>query len=421
MSSLRFHDPVTSADGLMSTMFILLNKMEPEFDEERIPLLERDEINGDDSIYEDSQAETSFYNDDDMQEEAQKLNTEINALERGFNVKISPKERGRFRMSSGYLQIEKSPGDYVSVTKSNGEFLAESTMRTRLGASLARELLGIETPSSVRSRTRVLIQEMPTELEMDDLSPQKLEEVISEVTREMSTNTDLDMREFLGIDKALTRIKGELENNAGKLTEIDEHLEREERKLAEIETSPDLQVHEERVKAKIAELREERAARLEIVSQNRKELASQFSRIRQTVEKILDGDLNLKEKLKLILREHGLTITAVLTSLGLIISTIVSSLTGGAATGGSSTPPKNPNKVGEWIKNKLKALARLLGRLAGKAAAALPGIIGSIVVGILNFLKKIVTTAAGHVWLFLTSIATLIGYRLMYPPNSKKR
>ena len=204
------------------------------------------------------------------------------------------------------------------------------------------------------------------------------------------------------------------------MTEIDEHLEREERKLAEIETSPDLQVHEERVKAKIAELREERAARLEIVSQNRKELASQFSRIRQTVEKILDGDLNLKEKLKLILREHGLTITAVLTSLGLIISTLVSALTGGAATGGSPTPPKNPNKVGEWVKGKLKALARLLGRLASKAAAALPGILGSVVVGILNFLKKFATAAAQHVGLFLTSIATLAGYRLLYPPNSKK-
>ena len=149
------------------------------------------------------------------------------------------------------------------------------------------------------------------------------------------------MREFLGIDKALTRIKGELENNAGKLSEIDEHLEREERKLAEIETSPDLQIHEERVKAKIADLQEERSARLEIISQNRKELASQFSRIRQTVEKILDSDLNLREKLKLILREHGLTITAVLTSLGLIISTIVSSLTGGAA-GSSQRLRKTP-------------------------------------------------------------------------------
>ena len=242
--------------------------------------------------------------------------------------------------------------------------------------------------------------------------PLRLEEVIAEVTRSIGINTDLNMREFLGIDKALTRIKGELENNAGKLTEIDEHITREQKKLKEIEDSPDLREHEQRVRGVIADLQEERSARLEIVSQNRKELASQFSRIRQTVEKILDGDLNLKEKLKLILREHGLTITAVLTSLGLIISTIVSSL-----TGGSPTPPKNPNKLKEWIKNKLKALGRLL----GKAAAALPGIIGSIIAGVLNFLKKVVAAAAGHVWLFLTSIATLTGYRLMYPPNTKKR
>ena len=217
----------------------------------------------------------------------------------------------------------------------------------------------------------------------------------------------------------MTRIKGELKNNAGKLTEIDEHIAREEKKLEEIRDSPDLREHKQRVEAKLTDLKEERAARLEIVSQNRRELASQFSRIRQTVEKILDSDLSLREKLKLILREHGLTITAVLTSLGLIISTLVSSLTGGAAAG-YTTPPKDPNKVGEWVKSKLKALARLLGRLAGKAAAALPGIIGSVAVGILNFLKKVVAAAAGHVWLFLTSIATLVGYRLMYPPDSKK-
>ena len=293
-------------------------------------------------------------------------------------------------------------------------------MRSRLGASLARTLLGLVTPSSIRSQSRVLIQEIPTELEMNDLSFERLNEVINELTRDMSTNTDLDMREFSGIDKALTRVKGELANNVGKLTEIDAHIIRENNKLAEIGDSPDLQVHEERVKKIIADLKEERAARLEIVSQNRKELASQFSRIRQTVEKILDGDLNLKEKLKLILREHGLTITAVLTSLGLIISTIVSALAGGAA-GDFSTPQKNPNKLKEWVKNKLKALGRLLGRLAGKAAAALPGIIGSIIAGVLNFFKKVVAAAAEHVWLFLTSIATLIGYRLMYPPNGKER
>ena len=397
--------------------------IKPDFvDEERIPLLNEND-DRDDNIYEDSpQAETSFNNDRDVQEETQKLDTEINALERGFNVKIPPEERGRFRLSRGYLQVEKSPGEYANISKSNGTFLAESTMRTRLGASLARSLLGIETPSSSKSYSRVLLKDLD-DIEMDELPPQRLEEVINEVMNSVGINTDLDMREFDGIDKALTRIQGELANNAGKLTEIDAHIAREQGKLAEIETSPDLQVHEERVKAKIAELKEERAARLELLSQNRKELASQFSRIRQTVEKILDEDMSLREKLKLILREHGLTITAVLTSLGLIISTLITSLTGGAA-GGSSTPPKNPNKLKEWVKNKLKALARLLGRLAGKAAAALPGIIGSIIAGILNFLKKVATAAAGHVWLFLLSIATLIGYKLVdsfQKPNAKKR
>ena len=256
---------------------------------------------------------------------------------------------------------------------------------------------------------------------MDDLSPERLDEVIGEITRDISTNSDLDMREFLGIDKALSRIKGELTNNAGKLTEIDEHIVQEQRKLAEIRDSPDLQVHEEGVKGIIANLKEERSARLKIISQNRKELASQFSRIHQTLEKILDEDTSIREKLKLVLREHGLTITAILTSLGLVISTIITSLTGGGAAGGSSTPSKNSNKVKEWVKGKLKALARLFGRLAGKAAAPLQGVFGSIIAGVLNFLKKVVTVAAGHVWLFLTSITTLMGYRLMYPPNTKKR
>ena len=203
-------------------------------------------------------------------------------------------------MSSGYLQVEKSPGEYANISKSNGEFLAESTMRNRLGASLARSLLGIETPSSSKSYSRVLLKDL--DIEMDELPPQRLEEVINDCLAVMTsagTNTDLDMREFEGIDKALTRIQGELANNAGKLTELDDHLKRERGKLAEIETSPDLQVHEERVKAKIADLKEERAARLELLSQNRKELASQFARIRQTVEKILDGDLSLRKKLKL--------------------------------------------------------------------------------------------------------------------------
>ena len=124
-------------------------------------------------------------------------------------------------------------------------------------------------------------------------------------------------------------------NNVSKLTEIDEHLEREHKKLDEI---GDGDIHDH-IKNLIADLKEERATRLEITTQNRKELSSQFSRIRQTIEKILDGDLTLREKVKLIFREQGITITAVLTAFRLIISTIITSLTGGAAGAGGS-PPK---------------------------------------------------------------------------------
>ena len=51
-------------------------------------------------------------------------------------------------------------------------------------------------------------------------------------------NTDLDMREFLGIYKALQNIKGELLNNASKLTKIDKSIKRDAKKLKEVENDP---------------------------------------------------------------------------------------------------------------------------------------------------------------------------------------
>ena len=45
-------------------------------------------------------------------------------------------------------------------------------------------------------------------------------------TRKASQNTYLDMREFLGIDKALQTIQGELINNTSKLTEINERIKK---------------------------------------------------------------------------------------------------------------------------------------------------------------------------------------------------
>ena len=57
-------------------------------------------------------------------------------------------------------------------------------------------------------------------------------------TREASQNTDLDMREFLGVDKSLQSIQAELLNNTSKLTEINKRIQKDTKKLEEIDNDP---------------------------------------------------------------------------------------------------------------------------------------------------------------------------------------
>ena len=57
-------------------------------------------------------------------------------------------------------------------------------------------------------------------------------------SQEASQNTDLNMREFLGIDKALQNIPGELLNNTSKLTEIDKRIKKDTKKVEEVENDP---------------------------------------------------------------------------------------------------------------------------------------------------------------------------------------
>ena len=81
--------------------------------------------------------------------------------------------------------------------------------------------------------------------------------------------TDLDMREFLGIDKALQSMQGEPLNNVSKLTETDKRIERDTKKLEEVEngcsyTDEQRQLYRDR----LDDLITEKQARLETLSQN---------------------------------------------------------------------------------------------------------------------------------------------------------
>ena len=76
-----------------------------------------------------------------------------------------------------------------------------------------------ETPSarerSVKAATK-LMRKLPTDLQMESIPLKELSSLAEDIlvkTREVSQNTDIDMREFVGIDKALQSIQGEVLNN----------------------------------------------------------------------------------------------------------------------------------------------------------------------------------------------------------------
>ena len=65
------------------------------------------------------------------------------------------------------------------------------------------------------------------DIEMERIPLMELSSLVEDIhvkTWEASQNTDLDMGEFLGINKALQSIQGELLNYTSKLTEINKRI-----------------------------------------------------------------------------------------------------------------------------------------------------------------------------------------------------
>ena len=105
-----------------------------------------------------------------------------------------------------------------------------------------KSVLSLDETSSVLERsfkaaTR-LMHELPTDLEMESIPLEKLSSLVEDInvkTREASQYTDLDVREFLGVYKALQGIQGEFLNKMARLAEIDKRSKRDTKKLEEVE------------------------------------------------------------------------------------------------------------------------------------------------------------------------------------------
>ena len=358
------------------------------------------------------------------------------AAEAGLTPSLG-KDPGKFELVDGQIRLKAYP-NLDLVNKRSGRPLALSTLASRGGTKVIREDLGFADwaakKSSLPAQAVETLQTTNLELgdaaaavdsvELEDLG-QAVTEVSDAVQRMETALTDADideilgtlddpplnLREIRGLDRALQTIRGELVNNLAKLSELDDHIALEKRKLDEADAGGVDELTRRRIAERLLDLQDERSARLEAASATKDALRSQINRMRETIRRILNEDTTLAERIRTLFREQGVTIVSILTAIGMAISTLVLALTGGGS-GGSVTPPTPPPSdkggIREWAKKTLHALGRVLAKLAGKAAAALPGIIGSIVSWLLGTLGKAAGWLAEHVWALAVAVGGLL-------------
>ncbi len=303
-------------------------------------------------------------------------------------------------------------------------------IRTQLGLTDYDSRIKSSLNSEAASKLKQTISNLPSSSDVDTTPLQdlfsvakKTEEAVGSATEALTEEQDaalktitdppLDtsglrasIRELRGLDKAIRNIRGELTNNLAKLSELDDRILREKKKLEEAEDLDEFS--RRRVAERLRNFEDERGARLEAISTNREALRSQISRIRETINRVLNEDTTLAERIRTLFREQGITIVSILTAIGMTISTLVLALTGGSGSAPTPTPPSGKGGIKEWVKKHLKALGRILASLAAKAAAALPAIIGSIISWLLNFLSKMAGWLSENLWALVIAVGGVL-------------
>ena len=272
------------------------------------------------------------------------------------------------KTKNGTTILEFCNGDkWVSLTKQADDFLAPKTLIDWT----------FETPltlvRSFKAATK-LKHKLLTNIEMETVPLVKISSLAENIhvkIREASQNTDLDIREFLGIYKTLHSIQGRLINDTWTLTEIDDLIKEVSKRLEEVDGDPISSKEQRRLYRDTLEvLNTERQVRFEFLSQNWRELQTQVARIKQTIKKVLDKDASLIERILTLFREQGFTIFSIINALSMTILITVFTITsvfregGGSPAASGSSSPKD-----DGIFNRLSYSFK---RLAREAVEVLP-------------------------------------------------
>ena len=130
-------------------------------------------------------------------------------------------------------------------------------------------------------------------------------------------------------------------SEVAKKTELSEHIEREKRKLTEIENdSSYTDDQREEIRERIRRLNDEFNIRQESIDLLKGRMSNQITTVKETIAKVLDKEISLAEKIRTLFHEQGITIASILTVIGMAIGVLVEAL----LPSGGSAPVQAPDK-----------------------------------------------------------------------------
>ena len=165
-----------------------------------------------------------------------------------------------------------------------------------------------------------------------------------------------------GLDKQLRTIRGSLKVAIAKRIDLEGRIEREERKLNEIQDPTYSDDQRNMIEDRMKKLRDELNERNKEIDILKGEASKQINHIRESITKFLDKETGTAgERIRTLFKEQGITIVSILTALGMTLGVLIEALLGGPSvsttTSESTTTSDNKGRAREWIKNKLKALS----------------------------------------------------------------
>ena len=139
------------------------------------------------------------------------------------------------------LFLDKNKHWQSLTNKRIGEILLEKTLRDKfVGLNAMKSVLSLGETSSALERSFKVAAKLKrvssTDIEMESIFMEELLSLVEDIpvkTREASQNIDVDMEEFLGVDKVLQSMQGKLLNNTSKLTQINKRIKKRYQKVRE--------------------------------------------------------------------------------------------------------------------------------------------------------------------------------------------